>query len=40
MVNCDGMHTIEQSSLGGPIGTLPRETLTEVCSAVAYALGC
>lgn len=40
MVNCDGMHTIEQSSLDGPVGAVSREMLDEVCSAVAYALGC
>jgi mRNA interferase MazF len=39
VVNCDGIHTIEQSSLTGPVGELARATLTEVCSAVSYAFG-
>jgi mRNA-degrading endonuclease toxin of MazEF toxin-antitoxin module len=40
VVNCDGIHTIEQTSLTGPIGEVEEDTMSEVCSAVNYALGC
>jgi mRNA-degrading endonuclease toxin of MazEF toxin-antitoxin module len=40
IVNCDGIHTIEQTSLTGPIGEVGDGTMSEVCSAVNYALGC
>jgi mRNA interferase MazF len=39
-VNCDGIHTIEQTSMRGPIGDVGQEPLVEICSAIAYALGC
>jgi mRNA interferase MazF len=39
-VNCDGIHTIEQTSLTGPVGELEKDALIEVCSAVSYAFGC
>ena len=40
VVNCDGIHTIEQASLTGPIGQVGEDTMTEVCSAIHLALGC
>ncbi len=40
VVNCDGIHTIEQTSMSGPIGEVGPEVLGEVCSAINYALGC
>ena len=40
VVNCDGIHTIEQTSLTGPIGEVEEDTMREVCSAIKYALGC
>ena len=40
VVNCDGIHTIEQTSLTGPIGAVEENTMSEVCSAVSYALSC
>ncbi len=40
VVNCDGIHTIEQTLLSGPIGQIGEDTMSEVCSAIDYALGC
>jgi mRNA interferase MazF len=39
-INCDGIHTVAQSALTGPIGEVGDETMRRVCSAVSYALGC
>jgi len=30
VVNCDGIHTIEQTSMSGPIGDVSHETLDEM----------
>lgn len=40
VVNCDGIHTIEQTSMSGPIGVVAPEVLGDVCVAINYALGC
>jgi mRNA-degrading endonuclease toxin of MazEF toxin-antitoxin module len=40
VINCDGLHTVPQASLTGPIGLVGDEVLHQVCSAVTYALGC
>lgn len=40
VVNCDGIHTIEQRLLTEPLGAVGEDTLRKVCSAVEYALGC
>ena len=40
VINCDGLHTVAQSSLTGPIGTVEEATMRAVCRAVSYALGC
>lgn len=40
VINCDGIHTIGQATLTGPIGELDDETMRKVCAAVNYALGC
>lgn len=40
VVNCDGLHTVAQSSLTSRVGTLTDDAMHKVCSAVAYALGC
>lgn len=40
VVNCDGLHTVAQSSLTDRIATLGSADLRAVCSAVSYALGC
>jgi len=40
VVNCDGLHTVTQASLTGPVGQAGDDVMGKVCSAVAYALGC
>jgi mRNA interferase MazF len=40
VINCDGLHTVAQAALNGPIGRLRDDTMQQVCSAVSYALGC
>lgn len=40
VINCDGLHTLEQASLTGPIGQIGDDIMRKVCSAVSYALGC
>ncbi len=40
VVNCDGLHTVPQSSLTSYVGEVPAEVMTKVCSAVTYAIGC
>jgi mRNA interferase MazF len=40
VINCDGLHTVAQSSLTTHLGTLPDRTMDKVCSALHYALGC
>ena len=40
VINCDGVHTVAQSALSGPIGQVDGDTMRKVCSAVTYALGC
>jgi mRNA-degrading endonuclease toxin of MazEF toxin-antitoxin module len=40
VINCDGVHTVAQAALSGPIGTVDDDTMRRVCSAVGYALGC
>jgi len=39
-INCDGLHTVAQASLTGPVGQVGDDVLAKVCSAVSYALGC
>jgi mRNA interferase MazF len=39
-VNCDGLHTVSQTSLTRRVGQLDDTTMKNVCSAVNYALGC
>ena len=39
-VNCDGLHTVRQSSLTDAVGTVDESTLDAVCAAVTHALGC
>src|SRR5688500_15045268 len=38
-VNCDGLHTIPQASLTTFVGRVGDRTMSNVCSAVAYAIG-
>ncbi len=40
VVNCDGLHTVAQSSLTTHVGRLSEEKMSEVCQALSYALGC
>lgn len=40
VINCDGLHTVEQASLTGPVGQVGADTMQRVCSAISYALGC
>lgn len=39
-VNCDGLHTVAQTTLTRRVGVVNEETLARVCWAVGYALGC
>ena len=40
VINCDGLHTVPQASLTGPLGRVDGDIMQRVCSAVSYALGC
>ena len=40
VINCDGLHTISQSTLTKRLGEVDHSTLDSVCKAVALALGC
>ena len=40
VVNCDGLHTVDQRSLSRKLGSVDHQTLAAVCRAVSYALGC
>jgi len=40
VINCDGLHTVTQGSLTGPVGRVGDDVMREVCAAVSYALGC
>ena len=40
VINCDGLHTVSQALLAGPVGQVGHDVMRKVCSAVSYALGC
>jgi len=40
VINCDGLHTVAQSSLTTHISSVSDLTMHQVCSAVSYSLGC
>lgn len=40
VINCDGIHTVSQALLTTYVGQVSGETLSSVCSAIAYALAC
>jgi mRNA interferase MazF len=40
VINCDGIHTIAQTSLRTHVGSVSDGTMEKVCSAISYALGC
>lgn len=40
VINCDGLHTLAQSTLTTRVGAVSALTMRRVCAAVSYALGC
>lgn len=40
VINCDGLHTVAQSSLRARVGSVGEATMGRVCRAIGYALGC
>ena len=40
VINCDGLHTVPQTMLTKLVGTADGTTMSRVCVAVTYALGC
>ena len=40
VINCDGIHTIAQTTLTRVVGEVDHTTMDRVCAAVHYALGC
>jgi mRNA interferase MazF len=40
VINCDGIHTVAQAALTGPVGAIDDDIMRKVCSAINYALGC
>jgi mRNA interferase MazF len=40
VINCDGLHTVLQNSLTGPLGRVDDEVMRRVCAAINYAVGC
>jgi len=40
VVNCDGLHTVSQSTLTTHVGGVDADAMRRVCSAIGYALGC
>jgi mRNA interferase MazF len=40
VINCDGIHTVVQSTLTTRVGQVDEATMDRVCSALSYALGC
>lgn len=40
VINCDGLHTVAQTTLTTRVGVVDERTLDRVCAAVSYALGC
>lgn len=40
VVNCDGLHTIAQSTLTTRVGVLDDAVMREVCGALHYAVAC
>ena len=40
VINCDGLHTVTWSSLTTFVGAADDDTMSKVCWAVSYALGC
>jgi mRNA interferase MazF len=40
VINCDGIHTISQTSLTTRVGSVSDATMKKVCAAISYALAC
>jgi len=40
VINCDGLHTITQTSMTGPIGEVDGDVMAKVGAALSYSLGC
>lgn len=40
VINCDGLHTVAQTTLSTLVGQVSDETMQRVCAAVSYGLGC
>ena len=40
VINCDGLHTVAQASMTGPIGQVDENVMNDVCAAISYSLGC
>ncbi len=40
VINCDGLHTVAQTTLTTLVGQIDDDTLERVCIAVSHALGC
>jgi mRNA-degrading endonuclease toxin of MazEF toxin-antitoxin module len=40
VINCDGLHTVAQATLTGPIARVGDDVMGRVCAAVSYAIGC
>ena len=40
VINCDGIHTVAQATLTGPVGAIGDDIMGKVCWAISYALGC
>lgn len=40
VINCDGLHTVTQASLTGPVGSVSEDVMRKVCSAITQAVGC
>lgn len=40
VINCDGLHTLRQSTLTALVGEVDDETMRAVCRATSFAIGC
>ncbi|MCB0975721.1 MAG: type II toxin-antitoxin system PemK/MazF family toxin, partial [Actinobacteria bacterium] len=40
VINCDGIHTVAQSTLTNRAGTVDDPAMAQVCTMLRYALGC
>lgn len=40
VINCDGLHTVMQTSLTTRVGGVDDAVMRKVCSALGHALGC